>query len=195
MDGVDILLDGVCGEVPPYLPTPPSAIDVLKQNPADVVAFTHLHPDHYDEGFVRDYQKRTGKRVMLPGCDPVQVRTVKITPFYSRHLGKMQCAHVSYIIESGESCVWFTGDASPIQWKGRTDIPRPDIMIVPFAYANTQTSWHQMCALKPGNVIIVHMPEKDADQDQIWDLVESVIAREDDVIVCIPEIMEKITIL
>lgn len=54
--------------------------------------------------------------------------------------------------------------------------------------------WPGNCALKPGNMIIVHMPEKDADQDQIWDLVESVIAREADVIVCIPKIMEKITI-
>ena len=46
LDGVRILLDGVCGDLPPYLTTPDDIKLELCKNIPDVVAYTHFHTDH-----------------------------------------------------------------------------------------------------------------------------------------------------
>ena len=55
LDGVTILMDGVCREVKPYPVTPPEERDALSKCWPDVVAFTHSHPDHCDLSFVSEY--------------------------------------------------------------------------------------------------------------------------------------------
>ena len=47
LDGVKLLLDGFCSAVGPYLATPVSIRDQLLADPADVLAFTHEHEDHF----------------------------------------------------------------------------------------------------------------------------------------------------
>lgn len=194
MDGVQILLDGVCREVPPFLPTPPSAIAYLEEHLPDAVAFTHLHADHYDASFVQYYCFKKEREVLLPGHSLVQVGSVKITPVPSRHIGKVDCAHVSYILEGIQCCVWFLGDASPLQWKDQTDLPKPDIVIAPFAYATTQTAWRQLQLLQPRAVILMHLPDRCTDPDGLWDMVEKIINSNKDFPVIIPQIMEKISV-
>ena len=59
-DGVSILLDGVCKRVECYAETP----EIIKRERIDsfpdVVAFTHMHADHYDENYAEAYKKLSG---------------------------------------------------------------------------------------------------------------------------------------
>ena len=47
LDTITILLDGVCQQVHPYLPTPAEIRSELLENAPDIVAFTHEHQDHF----------------------------------------------------------------------------------------------------------------------------------------------------
>ena len=147
LDGVSILLDGVCREVNPYLATPPEEREELSRCLPDVVAFTHTHKDHYDPGFAAFYSERTNGVILGPeDCRGIQssvtVRGVTVMPIKSRHIGKagQTVKHYSFIV-SGTKCVWFLGDASPLQWRQTEDLPKPDVVIVPYAYAITDTAW------------------------------------------------------
>ena len=140
MDGVSILLDGLCDGIDIYSPTPAAIADSLLNCPPDVLAFTHNHPDHYSEALLLPYRKRNLRPILGPEYLPMEgmrVGEVTIRPVPSRHIGKAEpgLAHHSFIIE-GSQCVWFMGDAAPLQWKNRTDLPKPDVLIGPFAYAN-----------------------------------------------------------
>lgn len=179
LDGVSILLDGLCDRVEGYLPTPPVIAEGLLANLPDVLAFTHKHPDHCSEALLLPYRKHNLRPILGPEYLPleaVRVGDVKITPVPSRHLGKTEpgLEHHSFIIE-GSRCVWFMGDAAPLQWKERTDLHRADVLIAPFAYANTKAAWELSCSLAD-KVLLLHLPDQDNDPFQLWQTVEAITA-------------------
>ena len=196
LDGVRILLDGVCQEVAPYLATPDRERQLLLDNPPDLLAYTHDHPDHYDRSFVSEYFQRAAGPLMGPagspfGSQPRWIGAVKITPVPSRHIGKQdEVEHVSYIIQ-GSRCVWFMGDASPLQWKDREDLPRPDVLIAPFAYA-TCGGWDLTCSIGPKALVLLHLPQRDNDPHKLWDQVEAAVAKGDGPAVYVPELEQRI---
>ena len=191
LDGVRILLDGVCREVVPYPATPEHIRAMLLENPPDVMAVTHHHPDHYDPAYTAEYEKITNQKAVDPTCvgSAVQYGDVRILPVASRHIGKFDCPHASFVIE-GSHCVWFMGDASPNQWKNRTDLPKPDVIIAPFAYAATDAAWKITCSFKPKAIVLVHLPEREKDIYGLWTAVEKTIGES----VFIPEMEEFIKI-
>ena len=115
-------------------------------------------------------------------------------PVESRHLGKVEpgLQHVSYIIE-GSQCVWFVGDAAPIQWKNRNDLPHPDVLIAPYAYGNTKAAWELSCSLTD-RMVLLHLPPRKADPYGLWNTVEQTVGNGKDSSVWIPEIGEKICV-
>lgn len=172
MDGVSILLDGVCREVESYLATPPEERTRLSESWPDILAFTHRHKDHYDPDFAADFQKQTNGVILGPGditgCNiirtPVNIGGVTVSSVESRHIGKTEAdlGHLSFIIK-GSACVWFLGDASPMQWRKKEDLPRPDVLMIPYAYATTQSAWELTKSLGAETVVLLHLPEKNND--------------------------------
>lgn len=181
LDGITILLDGVCREVKPYPATPPEERQALTACFPDVVCFTHAHKDHYDPAFAGLFQTQTGGAVFgpesLPGCkatmEDTVVNGVYILPISSRHigLGGKDVDHTSFILQ-GSKCVWFLGDAAPMQWRSREDLPKPDVLLVPYAYANTEASWAFTKSLGAEKIFLLHMPEEQDDSIGLWDAVE-----------------------
>ncbi len=183
LDGVTILMDGVCREVKPYPATPPEVKAQLYADFPQVVAFTHAHKDHYDPAFADAYQRQTGRVIFgpeLPGCKssmvPQTVGAVKITPISSRHIGiaGKDTPHASFILQ-GSSCIWFLGDAAPTQWRGRHGLPKPDVLIVPYAYATTKAAWAATQSLGAGEIVLLHLPETEKDDIGLWQAVESTV--------------------
>ena len=175
LDGVTILMDGVCREVKPYPATPPETKAQLTACMPDVVAFTHAHKDHYDPGFAAAVLQKNGVILGPSDChgtmQPMTVGGVRITPVSSRHIGAAgkTTLHASFIIE-GSCCVWFTGDAAPTQWQ-RCDLPKPDVLIVPYAYCTTPSAWTAAKNLDAKKIVLVHMPLKENDTLGLWDAV------------------------
>ena len=179
LDGVTILMDGVCREVKPYPATPPEIKALLTENIPDVVAFTHAHKDHYDPGFAAYVLQKNGVVLGPDQChgtmQPVTVGTVRITPVPSRHIGAAgnTTPHASFIIE-GSHCVWFTGDAAPTQWRQK-NVSKPDVIIVPYAYCNTPAAWSATQKLGAEHIVLVHMPTPDVDNIGLWEAVNSTV--------------------
>jgi len=197
LDGVSVLLDGVCNEVKPYLKTPDSVRDALLASPPDVVAFTHQHADHYDAAFVSDYLKNTAGPALgpadIPLCNSTQyaVGGVHILSVPTRHLGRTDpVAHFSYVI-CGSVCVWFMGDAAPTEFSARGDLPKPDVMIAPYAYA-TAGGWEITKRLAPKVLIVVHMPGRQNDPYGLWEQVEATVGSESGIGVYIPTVGQRI---
>ena len=200
LDGVTILLDGVCREVKPYLATPPEERALLTESWPDVIAFTHAHKDHYDPAFAAVYQRQTNGVILgpadLPGAVTSQqervVGSIKIVPVESRHIGAAgkTTSHLSFIIQ-GSACVWFLGDATPLQWKNRKDLPAPDVLIVPYAYAVTATGWEIAKSLGAKQIILLHMPKREEDTVGLWDAVEQTVSLDS---IIIPEIGKSIKV-
>jgi hypothetical protein len=113
-------------------------------------------------------------------------------PVPSRHIGKAEpgLAHHSFIME-GSQCVWFMGDAAPLQWKNRSDLPKPDVLIAPYAYANTKSAWELSNTLAD-KVVILHLPERNNDPYGLWQSVETSTTGATNLY--IPQIGETITI-
>ncbi len=194
LDGVKILLDGLCDRVEGYIPTPASIVERLMADLPDVLAFTHNHPDHCSEALLLPYRKQNLRPILGPESlhmGTVKVGEVTITPVETRHLGKTEpgLRHVSFVID-GSKCVWFTGDAAPIQWKSMTHLPRPDVLIAPYAYANTQMAWNLSRSLAK-DVVILHLPEQGNDPYGLWDSVKSTTGGEN---LYLPEIGEQISL-
>lgn len=197
MDGVSILLDGLADRVEGYLPTPAEMAEELLVDPPDLLAFTHYHKDHCSDALLLPYRKQNLRPVLGPELlhkGAVQMGGVTITPVASRHLGKVEpdLQHVSYIIK-GSKCVWFMGDAAPLQWKDRSDLPRPDLLIGPYAYANTKSAWELTKGLTD-KVLLLHLPPRQADPYGLWDSVEQTVANGENITLWIPEIGEKVRI-
>ena len=197
LDGVSILLDGVCREVKPYPATPHEERQRLLAEFPDVVAFTHSHKDHYDPAYAAEYMRQTGRAVFAPDgirggtMESEKIDTVTIIPVPCRHIGAAgkDTPHAGFVL-TGSKTVWFTGDSAPVAWKGREDLPRPDVMIVPYAYCNTPTSWAFTKSLKAA-VILLHMPNREEDTIGLWSAVEATLGSD---AVHIPEMSETITI-
>ena len=191
MDGKRILLDGVCKPLAPYLGTPNALRESLTRDMPDVLAFTHEHPDHYDPSYAKLYKETTLRPVYGPESLPFyEVENgIRMTLVETRHIGKADVAHVSYVLE-GSACVWFMGDASPLVLKKMQDLPRPDVLILPFAYAVTPSAWKYVKDTGAWKIVLVHMPKREEDKDGIWNLVEDT-TRGDEALF-IPEIQEKL---
>ncbi len=187
LDGITILMDGVCREVKPYPATPPQEREALQQRFPDVIAFTHAHKDHYDPTFAAAYQKQTGGVILgptsLPGSkatmEDTVVKGVYILPVPSRHigLGGKDVEHASFVVQGSRS-VWFLGDAAPMQWRGK-DLPKPDVLVVPYAYANTPSGWALTKSLGAEHVVLLHMPKREEDTIGLWDAVNAVLENEE----------------
>ncbi len=172
IDGISVLLDGVCEELPPYLGTPPSVRQMLTADFPDVVAFTHQHADHYDAAYANDYTSRTRRPVYGPAWTCFEQDGVRLQAIPTRHIGKADVPHVSFVL-TGSRCVWFVGDASPLVWRDIDDLPTPDVLIVPYAYAITDAAWKTTRALGAQDVVLLHLPSRDDDPYGLWDAVEA----------------------
>ncbi len=172
MDGKTILLDGVCKQLPPYEATPDSLRRELIEAPADILAFTHYHADHYDAEYAALYGKKTLRSVYGPEFShSVDIGGIQIIPIKTRHIGKADVEHVSFIIK-GSRCVWFMGDASPLEWKNLNGFPSPDVLIVPYAYAITDSAWKISKELGAKSIVLLHMPVKENDPYGLWEAVK-----------------------
>lgn len=172
MDGKRILLDGICEPLPPYLGTPAELRERFTKDMPDVLAFTHEHPDHYDPTYAKLYKEKTLRSVLGPESLPFYEvgNGIKMTLWDTRHIGKADISHVSYTIE-GSVTVWFMGDASPSSLKKGSDLPRPDVLIVPFAYAITPSAWRMTKETGAQKILLVHMPPKQNDAEGLWNMV------------------------
>lgn len=171
IDGVSVLLDGVCKKTEHYLATPSHISKELTENFPDAVGFTHTHSDHYDEDYANLYKLKTLRPILGPECSSLQVGNVEIKAIPTRHIGKSNILHHSFIIE-GSQRILYTGDASPLIWKNIEGIPQIDVLIVPFAYCNTVTSWESTLSFKAKKILLVHMPDRENDPYMIWNSVE-----------------------
>ena len=189
-DGLSILLDGICGKVEPYLETPDAIREKLTENFPDVLAFTHKHADHYDVSYAEVYEKATlrpvyGSEVFFSA----DFGGVNIASVPTRHIGKNDIPHTSFIIK-GSKCIWFMGDASPLEWKKKENLPTPDVIIAPFAYANTASAWKMTESFGAETIVIVHMPDRENDTYGIWEAVENTVGNSKNVF--IPKMGESI---
>lgn len=192
MDGTRILLDGVCKHLPPYLGTPNSLREFLAEDLPDVLAFTHKHYDHYDLDFVKLYEEKTLRSAIGPeSLTFYENNGVAVSSFQTRHIGKSDISHLSFVIK-GSSTVWFMGDATPLCLKNTANLPKPDLLIVPFAYAITPSAWRLAKETGAKSILLLHMPLKSEDKNGLWQLVESTVGNDD--ILFTLEIGEKITI-
>ena len=192
MDGLSILIDGVCGKIAPYEETPSSIREELSENFPDIVAFTHAHGDHFDREYAELYKKAT----LRSTCGPESFLfknfgDIILTGVSTRHIGKADIDHTGFILE-GSKTVWFMGDSSPLEWKNREDLPIADVVIVPFAFANTQSAWKITKSFGAETIVIVHMPIKEKDTYGIWEAVENTVKNEENVF--IPKMGEVIEI-
>ena len=192
MDGISILLDGVCGELYPYLGTPDDIRNELVANFPDVLAFTHMHNDHYDETYAELYKKDTLRSVYGPEMSHfIEVGNVRIQSIPTRHIGKVDIAHTSFVI-SGSKCVWFMGDASPLVVKKFDNVQTPDVLIVPYAYVNTDTAWQITKSLGAKHIFVLHLPDRAHDSYGLWESVEAIVKNEENV--HIPHIGDRIVL-
>ena len=192
LDGVSILLDGLCDGLEGYLPTSRPLAERLLETPPDLLAFTHNHPDHCSGALLLPYKTQKLRPILGPESLPekkVRVGEVTVTAVETRHLGKAEpnLSHHSFVIE-GSKCIWFMGDASPIQMKKLAAFPKPDVLLAPYAYANTPSAWELTKAVCSGAVVLLHLPEKEKDMTGLWQQVKTVTDGEN--CLWIPEIGE-----
>lgn len=207
LDGTTILLDAICGGVGPYLPTPPELLDLILERGAELLAFTHAHPDHLDPSAAEECLYAWGGAPALGTREaadalspwpvtvgePVYAGGVTVTPIPSRHIGAAyrNVEHHSFLIE-GSRRLLFAGDAAPTQWEGSA--LRPDVLFAPFAYVTTQAGWHIVEDLSPQRLVLLHLPARDNDPEYLWQGVENTLSRCRDIPVDIPAMGEEIEI-
>ena len=197
LDGKTILLDGVCREVKPYPATPPETRAKLTESFPDLVAYTHLHKDHYDPAYAAAYIGQTGRVILGPAQLKGSMQTatldgITVTPVPCRHIGVAgrEVEHCGFVVK-GSRCVWFTGDSAPTAWKGK-DLPQPDVLVVPYAYVNTSASWALTQSFGAEKIVLLHMPPRQADETGLWQAVESAVG--DMTQLTIPQMEETIII-
>jgi len=182
LDGVTILMDGVCREVKPYPATPPGLKAKLLEDLPEIIAFTHAHKDHYDPGFAAVV---TQKSRVIFGPSPCHgamegggVGAVKITPIQTRHLGAAgkDTPHASFLVE-GSKNILFTGDAAPTQWRQKK-LPHIDVLIVPYAYCNTPSAWQLTKSLGAEHIVLLHMPEDTEENRNYYDPVRQTVEKD-----------------
>lgn len=190
MDGVRILLDGVCTQVASYAQTPEQLRKYLQNNIPDAVGFTHPHPDHFDSDYVAFYRKNTGKTEILPDdkLEECRVGDVRIIPILTRHIGKTDpnLIHWSYLL-CGSQRVLFVGDASPLNWRAEMFAEKVDVLIAPFAYLTTPAGIRAAITTGAKHFVLVHMPFEKPDSYGIWEAVEQAIGKPLPFSVAIPD--------
>jgi len=182
LDGVTILMDGVCREVKPYPATPSGLKAKLLEDLPEIIAFTHAHKDHYDPGFAA-VVTQTNRVIFGPSTchgdmEAGERRGVKIIPIQTRHLGAAgkDTPHASFLIE-GSKNILFTGDAAPTQWRQKK-LPHIDVLIVPYAYCNTLPAWELTKSLGAKTVVLVHMPEENEQTRDYYDPVRQTVGND-----------------
>lgn len=205
LDGVLLLLDGVCQGYSLYLAPPPAMIEELEACPPDALAFTHGHPDHFEAGFATRFYEKTRRPVLgtegvaqqLPGV-PVTLGAaeaggVRVTPIPSRHLGAewRNYPHVSYLLE-GTRSIFYVGDATPACWKDSVFQLQPDVLIAPYPYVTTRLGRQVVERFAPKILVVVHMPATDNDPSGIWPMVQLGITVCRDTPVYVPDIGGKV---
>ncbi len=207
LDGVLLLLDGVCRELSPYLAPPPTVIEELERRPPDMLAYTHSHPDHFEQGFAARFYKKTRRPILgtagvseqLPGISVEQgsiaVGGVRVTPIPSRHLGAewSQYPHVSYLIE-GSKRIFFVGDAAPLCWKDGISRLRPDALIVPYPYVISGIGRQTIARFAPKAVMAVHTPAKGLDPDGVWPMMGRALKKCGEFPVYAPDLCETVSL-
>lgn len=176
LDGTAVLLDGVCNSYPrySYIGTPDAIRKELMDTFPDVLAYTHWHEDHYDPVYAKAYKEKTLRLVYGPELSVSEkIGNIRLMSVKTKHIGRYSDPHVSYII-SGSKCVWFMGDASPLVWKNIDGLPEPDAVIVPYAYAITESAWHITKGFGAKNIILLHFPEKNNDPYRLRQTAEEI---------------------
>ena len=183
LDGTRLLLDGVGEQILTYPATPEAISRELSMDPPNGVLITHRHKDHYDASFVSSYVDLAAGPVIGPAqipnavCADQRIGSLQITCVESRHIGKTDgTQHISFVIR-GSQCVWLTGDASPLMWRG-ADLPKPDVLIAPYAYCNTAPAWELSKSLGGKTVVLVHMPEENEETKVYYDPVRETVGAE-----------------
>lgn len=177
IDGLRILLDGVCEATEYYFGTPDDIKGELSKNLPDAVGFTHQHSDHYDESYANLYESKTLRPILGSECSRLRVGEVELTAISTRHLGKSDVPHFSFIIEGSRRIV-FMGDASPSELTKLADYSSPYLIIVPFAYLNTEATFRKLKGFGAKNILAVHMPAPEHDSFGIWESVKNTTKEE-----------------
>ena len=172
LDGLRILLDGVCEATEHYLGTPDDIKGEFVENLPDAVGFTHRHSDHFDEDYANLYNSKTLRPILGSECSRLEVDNVKLTAIPTRHLGKSDALHFSFIIEGSRRIV-FMGDASPSELSKLSAFSSPDLIIVPFAFLNTEATFKKLKAFGAKEIVAVHMPDPENDPYGIWEMVKN----------------------
>ena len=169
------LFDGVCGEVPPYAGTPAHIRRELSEDIPDIVAFTHTHPDHWDGSFARAAFIGGRCAVLMPGGQSTAScgDLMKVSAVRTRHLGKPDFPHVSYLLSIQDRTVWIAGDASPDSLVSSMGPVRPDIAVVPYSYLLTVSAAEKISAAGAKTVIVVHMPAEGPETAELTDSVRA----------------------
>ena len=175
LDETTVLLDGVCGEVLPYIKTPSFIKTRLTEKFPDVIAFTHLHADHYDGDYAEKYLSNTHRPVIYGSVEhnSAEYKNIRLLSLPTRHIGKTDIIHSSFCV-CGSKTVWFMGDASPVCLDSMIDCPPPDVLVVPYAYALTHSAWQKTKATGAKHIVVVHLPDKQNDALGLWDSVTEV---------------------
>lgn len=183
LDDAKFLIDGVCREVHPYPATP---ADIAQQLEADVILFTHCHPDHFDPVLA----KRLGKPIYGPAqlaeqlsdgvCTDTELTAgkVRVSAVTTRHMGHYgkTTQHQSYVLR-GSKTLWFLGDASPMEMKKLAAFSKPDVLLVPYPYISTPAAIKLVESLLPCAVVLLHMPLREDDPEGIWQSARDGIAQ------------------
>lgn len=185
IDNTSVLLDGVCEDFPPYIGTPDSVRNALLKNPPDVLAFTHEHKDHYDKSFVETYNALKLGSVIGPEFSMLRGLTIDIKSVPTRHIGKPDVAHISFVILASK-CIWFMGDASPSELKKLDGFPKPDVLIVPYAYTITESAWKMTKNSGAKDIVLLHLPDKTNDEYNLWEAVSTTV--NGDLLLKVPDI-------
>ena len=174
LDGITILIDGICDELSPYMGTPSEIKDELLNNIPDAVLYTHKHKDHYNSNYITKYIKDNsgpvfGPELALSG----KVGNLEIIGISNSHIGKCDIPHSSYMI-CGSKNILITGDASPLGWKKETALPVPDVIIVAYAYCITKPAWEITKKLGAEKIILLHLPYPEKDEYGLWEAVKTI---------------------
>lgn len=186
MDGARMLIDALEGGYPPYA----GAADWVRALDADLLLFTHKHPDHFELRMTLDHLTThpdcrvfagpevtaalsgAGARAQMVTFTPdLPVRltpAITLTPLPTRHMGAeyRRKEHFSLLLQ-GERRVLVAGDAAPVHNNfepGGAPIGGVDVLIAPYPYALYEPAQRLFGrALRAGTLVANHIPEPDAE--------------------------------